>query len=252
MVITHRGGHNLACVGASDLIDEVVEDRKVQAAVVKYLKLAGHTLVDCTPPNMSDSNQELNYGINRANTLGKDLFFSIHFNASNRTTEARGTEVWTYPNDNFTRVVGTNICKNLEKLGFKNRGVKSTTGLAELALINYSSMIIEVCFVDSVTDVNLYHKVGADAIGKAIAEAIHGKPIIIDTGDKDLDDLRGKTAIVTADVLNVREKASTSSKILGQVYQGERLNLYRRYGDWVSISYKPYGAFVHADFIKIE
>ena len=34
------------------------------------------------------------------------------------------------------------------------------------------AMIVEVCFVEATEDVNLYKKLGADAIGKAIAEAI--------------------------------------------------------------------------------
>ena len=34
------------------------------------------------------------------------------------------------------------------------------------------SMIIETCFVEATEDVELYKKLGADAIGKAIAEAI--------------------------------------------------------------------------------
>ena len=39
------------------------------------------------------------------------------------------------------------------------------------------AMIVEVCFVEATEDVNLYKKLGADAIGKAIAEAIVNKKI---------------------------------------------------------------------------
>ena len=39
------------------------------------------------------------------------------------------------------------------------------------------SMIVEVCFVEATEDVALYKKLGADAIGKAIAEAIANKKI---------------------------------------------------------------------------
>lgn len=38
-------------------------------------------------------------------------------------------------------------------------------------------MIIEVCFVEATKDVELYKKLGADKIGKAIAEGILNKNI---------------------------------------------------------------------------
>ena len=60
----------------------------------------------------------------------------------------------------------------MASLGFKNRGQKVRTGLYELKNTKMKSMVIEVCFVESIEDVALYKRLGHDAIGKAIAEAI--------------------------------------------------------------------------------
>ena len=39
------------------------------------------------------------------------------------------------------------------------------------------AMIVEVCFVDSTTDAEIYKRVGHDAVGKAIAEGIVNQKI---------------------------------------------------------------------------
>ena len=115
---------------------------------------------------MPTSSGDLAHGVNEANRLKVDVFASIHFNAFNGS--ANGTEVCVYsPHDYAQRVVN-----NLTKLGFKYRGQKTRTNLYELKNTNMKAMIIEVCFVDSTTDVELYRRVGYDAVGKAIAEGI--------------------------------------------------------------------------------
>ena len=167
MKIAIRGGHCPKVPGASGIINEVVEDRKVKDAVVKYLKQLGHQVYDVTPPDtMPTSSGDLAHGVNEANRLKVDVFASIHFNAFNGT--ASGTEVCVYSPHEY----GQRVVDNLTALGFKYRGQKVRTGLYELKYTNMKAMIIEVCFVDSTTDVELYRRVGYDAVGKAIAEAI--------------------------------------------------------------------------------
>jgi len=175
-----RGGHNFLAKGASALIDETTEDRKVKDSVIKYLKELGHTVLDVTPGNM-DSDSDLAYGVNKANAWGADLFISIHFNkAYNSYSGAIGTETWVYSKtDNITldEEVGARIVNAIAGLGFKNRGVKESQVLYELRATKMASIIVEVCFVEATEDVALYKKLGPDTIGKAIAEAISNKKI---------------------------------------------------------------------------
>lgn len=176
MKIAVRGGHTELCTGASALINELTEDRKVKDAVVKYLKILGQDVLDVTPPvnYTSSSSKDLAYGVNKANDYGANLFVSIHFNKAYDTYNGSlGSEVCVYStNDYANRVV-----EKLGCLGFGNRGQKIRTGLYELKHTNMVAMIVEVCFVEATEDVNLYKKLGADAIGKAIAEAIVNKKI---------------------------------------------------------------------------
>lgn len=176
MKIAGRGGHTELCTGASALIDELTEDRKVTAAVLKYLRELGNDVLDVTPPvnYTSDEYVDLAYGVNKANEWGADLFISIHFNkAYDSYNGALGTEVWVYSEYE----IAERVVNALGDLGFKNRGQKIRTGLYELKHTNMKSMIVETCFVEATEDVTLYKKLGADLIGKRIAEAIANKKV---------------------------------------------------------------------------
>ena len=170
MKIAIRGGHCPKVPGASKFIDELTEDRKVKDSVIYYLKQLGCDVLDVTPPDaIGTVSGELSYGVNKANNWGADLFVSIHFNKAYDVYEGfLGSEVCVYtPFDTAQRVVN-----GLAMLGFKNRGQKVRTNLYEVKRTNMKSMIIEVCFVESIADVGLYKKLGHDLIGKTIAECI--------------------------------------------------------------------------------
>ena len=175
--IAVRGGHTELCTGASALIDELTEDRKVKDAVIKYLRELGYEVLDVTPPvNYTSSiSADLAYGVNKANEWGADLFISIHFNkAYDSYNGALGSEVCVYSNYDIAQ----RVVNSLESLGFKNRGQKIRTGLYELRNTNMKAMIVETCFVEATEDVALYRRLGHDKVGQAIAEAIvNGKAV---------------------------------------------------------------------------
>lgn len=171
MKIAVRGGHTELCTGARALLDELTEDRKVKDSVIKYLRTLGCEVLDVTPPvNYTTSvSADLAYGVNKANSWGADLFLSIHFNkAYNSYNGAIGSEACVY----YTHDIAQRVVNGLGELGFKNRGQKIRKELYELRNTSMEAMIIETCFVEATEDVELYRKLGADTIGKAIAEAI--------------------------------------------------------------------------------
>lgn len=178
MRICVRGGHNYNIKGAIDIIDEVIEDRKIYKSVIKYLKIDGHTVYDGTPERTTTKSEDLAYGVNIANKNNVDLFVSIHLNASKHTTNAVGCEVIHHQTSTTGRSYAVRIEQNISKLGFKSRGSKADIrGLYELNHTKMPAIIVESFFVDSVADVDLYNKVGIDRLGKAIAEGIVGHEI---------------------------------------------------------------------------
>ena len=179
MKIAVRGGHCPKVTGASALIDELTEDRKVKDSVIKYLRQLGHEVLDVTPPDStSTSSADLAYGVDKANSWGAELFVSIHFNnAYSSYNGALGSEVCVYSNFDIAQ----RVVDGLGSLGFKNRGQKARTGLYELKNTKMKSMIIEVCFVEATEDVSLYKRLGHDTIGKTIAESIANKKVTVNT-----------------------------------------------------------------------
>lgn len=182
MNIYLKAGHGLTLSrGASAIIDESTENRKVKDSVLKYLRQLGHNVTDVTQDHL-DADTELVDGVSRANNGGAELFVSIHFNkAFNHYDGALGTESWVYSRSDNIKLdeeVAGRITMALSNLGFKNRGIKESAELYELRSTKMASVIVEVCFVEATEDVALYQRLGADLIGKHIAYAISNKPII--------------------------------------------------------------------------
>ena len=173
MKIAVRGGHCPKVTGASALLNELTEDRKVKDSVIKYLKQLGHEVLDVTPPDStSTSSADLAYGVNKANEWGAELFVSIHFNkAYDSYNGAIGSEVCVYSNHDYAQ----RVVNALASLGFKNRGQKIRTGLYELRNTKMKAMVVETCFVEATEDVALYNKLGYEKVGQTIAEAIADK-----------------------------------------------------------------------------
>lgn len=158
--------------GAVGFIDESDETRNVGYKLMEYLKAAGHTVVNCTNDRASSTNENLSAIVNMANAQSLDLFVSIHFNAG----RGKGTEVYTYGGKELTEA--SNVCKNMSRLGFTNRGIKDGSKLYVVRRTNAKAMLIEVCFVDTKSDTELYQSRGPEAVAKAICEAITGKTVV--------------------------------------------------------------------------
>lgn len=180
MIIASRGGHNPQSQGANGILNEVTEDRLINAAVIKYLRILGHDSRDVTPGNLGVY-ADLVHGVQMANlVLNADIFNSNHLNASRKTIEAMGCECVTY-GDAPSVEIANRITDNLVKVGFKRRPNKINKELYEVKATVMPSVIVEPFFVDSEADVALYKKIGPDEIGRAIAYGLVGSTFNIKT-----------------------------------------------------------------------
>lgn len=59
----------------------------------------------------------------------------------------------------------------------------------------------------------------------------------------------GDTVKVTASALNVRDGPSTDNSILGVVYSGEQLTIFRQYGNWADTYWGDHGGYVCLDYV---
>lgn len=175
--ISVHAGHNPAgktACGAVGLLNESTENRNVKDRVVAMLKAQGHTVYDDTVDNGISKNDVLKKIVAKVNSHDVDLSVSIHFNAGankilNNTTT--GTEVYVYSTSSKAYSYAQKIVNAISALGFKNRGVKTSTSLYVLKNIKAPSLLIECCFVEDPDDVALYD---ADKMAQAIVKGITG------------------------------------------------------------------------------
>lgn len=165
MKIVLRGGHSPRCVGAKGYLDEQPYCRNIARAVADILRAKGHT-VYLLESNESDVNADLRLSKSWADKYKPDIFASIHMNAGG----GQGSEFWIYNSSKtFAKNIGNRFCQNMSKLGFTNRGMKTSTGLYELRATSCPSIILETMFVDSKKDKELWDKNSLDDIARAIA-----------------------------------------------------------------------------------
>lgn len=159
-----HGGHSLKCRGASGLLDEVNEDRKVKNRVIELLRARGATVYDCTDDTSTTKNGNLSTIVTKCNCHKVDLDVSIHLNAGG----GHGVETWGY-SDNV-RYIGSRISANISKaLNITNRGFKISTKLYVLRKTHSPAILIECCFVDSKED---HDKWNVDKCANAIVDAL--------------------------------------------------------------------------------
>ena len=163
MIINVHAGHNpagkIAC-GAVGLIDESTENRKVKEEVIQELRELGHTVYDCTVNNGASQADVLKRIVEKCNAHTADLDISIHFNSAAKDEEGdgrtTGTEVFVYSASSSAAAYAEKVCSEIAALGFRNRGVKYSSGLYVLKNTKAPAMLIECCFVDDKDDVELY------------------------------------------------------------------------------------------------
>lgn len=177
--VTVHGGHNpsgkIAC-GVSDFLDESREDRYITRKVIKLLKKNGIAAVNCTINNGKNQYDVLRKICTKCNSVtDADLHISIHFNSGrndkNGDRITGGTEVWLTENISDKGDFARRVCRQMEGIGFTNRGIKTTKGLYFLNHTKAPAALVEVCFVDDKDDYILYKR-NRDVVAKSIVKAV--------------------------------------------------------------------------------
>src|SRR6516162_3848112 len=172
MKIVISSGHGKYVRGASGLIDEVEEARKVVSRVREFLLQAGHDCIEFHDDTSTSQSENLNTIVNYHNKQTRDVDVSVHFNAYMHTDGGMGTECLYLTLDDVANRVAMAIS---EASGLINRGPKKRSDLYFLNGTTEPAILIEVCFVDAAADVEQYQG-HFDEICRAIAQAIAPEP----------------------------------------------------------------------------
>lgn len=176
MRINVHAGHNpagkVAC-GSVGLINESTENRRVKDEVIAQLQALGHTVYDCTENNGSGQTDVLKKIVSKCNQHAVDLDVSIHFNSAANDPggngKTTGVEAYVYSSSSKAKSYAEKVCTEISALGFRNRGVETSSTLYVLKHTISPAVLIECCFVDDKDDVELYdYQKMATAIVKGI------------------------------------------------------------------------------------
>lgn len=250
-----HGGHNPAgrtACGATGLLNESKEDRKIVKALIKYLKKGGATVYNCTVDNGKSQGDVLVKICAKCNARSVKQDFSVHLNSGRNDKKGDkkvgGFEVWAYSWDTSKKAVANRCRKKMKALGFTDRGLKTSKDLYYLKHTKAPAMLFEICFVDDKDDYLLYKSIGADKIGKALAEAILNKTIQTSTASKVIGNIKAgaKVKIKAGAVYGGISKGKKVPTVyLGKKYtvtkvcknNGQQEALIKQLNSWVPTKY---------------
>jgi len=169
-------GHGKYVSGAVGILNEVTEARRVVNKVAEYLKKLGITVHVFHDDVSKTQTTNVNTIVKYHDSKTRDLDISVHFNASEKTDKPIGTEVLYKTQKDLASKVSERISKDG---GFINRGGKLRTNLGFLNNCDKPAILLEICFVDSKADADLYNK-NFDKICRGIAEVIANKKLSAD------------------------------------------------------------------------
>ena len=172
-------GHWKVGTGASGLVDEVKESRKIANRVHGILTAAKVPSTYYQDETSTNKNQNLTTLVKHHNADTNGLVVSWHLNASGGITQSGiGTEVL-YANEKW-KPLAEALSAAIAKAGnFKNRGAKLRKDLYVLNSTKEPAIIVETFFVNSTADVTMYNRHFEDicqAAAEVLAEAV-GKKI---------------------------------------------------------------------------
>lgn len=173
MKIVISSGHGKHIRGASGYIDEVDEARLVVEEVARKLREVGVETTTYHDNVSDDQSENLNRIVDFHNAQSRDYDISVHFNAYETTSKPMGSECLYVSQSNLADRVVDDICA---ASGLINRGPKKRTDLFFLNNTAKPAILIEVCFVDSSEDVEIY-RLRFEQICRAIADVLGGEQI---------------------------------------------------------------------------
>jgi N-acetylmuramoyl-L-alanine amidase len=174
MKIVISSGHGKYIRGAEGLIDEVNEARRVVHHVVDELSNLDVEAIEYHDNISDDQSENLTRIVDYHNAQGPhDLDVSVHFNAYEPTEKPMGTECLYVSDAELAESVARAMANSA---GFFNRGAKFRDDLYFLNQTLEKAILLEVCFVDSTADVELYDT-NFDRLCEGIAAVLAGQSL---------------------------------------------------------------------------
>lgn len=149
---------------------EELLNRQIAYTLIPMLEALGHEVKFLDLEYSETRSESLRVRRAAINAYNPNISISIHLNSFPTPNVGYGSEILTTGNK-FADSLATNILKEFESLGLRNRGIKDGTGFA-LVSVNCPAMIIECCFINNDYDMSKYEPL---KFAQAICKGLTGK-----------------------------------------------------------------------------
>jgi len=218
---------------------------KTADALVPYLRASGIRYT------RNDPEKSLSQAIAQSN-LGKyDMHLALHSNAApdGLSGRLRGIDVYYYPGSASGKRMAEILVKNLKSIYPLPDRVRALASrdIQEIKKVRAPAVLAEIGYHDNIEDSN-FIKNDSDEIARAIAASLSeyfGVPLA-DPGPV-------RKGIVTTGTtpLNIRDRPSTSSKIIAKAPKGAEITVYGKTGDFYTVGYGGVTGYASAQYITI-
>lgn len=253
MIIGDNAGHTLNGLGSGSVgfIEESICTRQISKYFKELLEKNNHKAINCT---INKSDNYLYEVVKLANKQHLDFAISHHLNHSDNSS-ANGVEVWIYDiHDSVTYAAAERICKELEKLGFRNRGVKENRKYTFIKNTNSKALLIEYLFCSNKSDVEKYNP---EKLAKATYIGLTKEKIEFEKNNTNLQypngdyDCEAKVINTNNLGLNVREDRSCNSKVIRKLGEGSIVKVDYCINNWFSVWENGECGFVFGEYLKL-
>jgi N-acetylmuramoyl-L-alanine amidase len=150
--IAISSGHGAKVAGACGIIREHEEAVRVVNQLAVELQHCGVNVYTFEDTVSTTQNENLNRIVDWHNSRQRDLDISVHFNAYEQVSKPMGCEVLYVTQ----AALANQLSAAIAEVGFINRGPKKRTDLFFLNNTAMPAVLLEVCFVDSEADCDIY------------------------------------------------------------------------------------------------
>jgi N-acetylmuramoyl-L-alanine amidase len=150
--IAISSGHGAKVAGACGIIREHEEAVRVVNQLAIELQHCGIDVYTFEDTVSTTQNENLNRIVDWHNSRQRDLDISVHFNAYEQVSKPMGCEVLYVTQ----AALASQLSAAIAEVGFINRGPKKRTDLFFLNNTAMPAVLLEVCFVDSEADCDIY------------------------------------------------------------------------------------------------
>lgn len=219
---------------------------RIADAMEPYLRASGISF------SRNNPDEPLSAAIAASNSGRYDLHLALHSNASPESLAGvlRGADFYYYSNSAAGRRAATVLADNYKSIYPTPSAVKTvpTLLLAELRRTKAPSVLAELAYHDNADDAE-WLKNNIEAVAVNLVQGLCEYFGITFAGPGEGTSEPTGTVRTQGSRLNIRNRPSTASTVIGQIPNGGQVILIDRAGEWYIVDYNGLIGYAFADYI---